>query len=697
MKLTIACKFFQKRSLISCATILLILLLAGIAGAATQINSCTVISSPGAYVLGQNIVNSANNPCIKINSSDVVFDGAGYTIDGIDSSNTFGVYVNNPYSGLSNVTVKNVTVTDWYEGIYYNNAPNGSVSNSIANSNLDWGIRISASSGTNLINNIANSNSNGIYLESSSNGLNDGNTANSNSNYGFYLTSSNGNVFNHNTANSNSNYGFQLSSSSGNVFNNNTVNSNSYMGMYLSSSSGNVFNNNTMNSSSYGVYVVYSNDNTLTNNTISLNNYGLTIYYSSNNKIFNNKFNNNNNVYGSPYYSNTWNTTKTSGENIIGGPYLGGNYWASPSGTGFSNICGDADSDGICDISYSIASGNIDPMPLSAVAQGTGLSVIESCSIISLPGNYLLNKSILNSGNNTCIRITSSDVVFDGAGYTIDGIDSSNTFGVYVNNPYSGLSNVTVKNVTVTDWYEGIYYNNAPNGSVSNSIANSNLDWGIRISSSSGTNLTNNIANSNSNGIYLESSSNGLNDGNTANSNSYGFYLTSSNGNVFNNNTANSNSNYGFQLSSSSGNVFNNNTMNSNYYGIYVYSSNDNTLTNNTLSLNSNYGLLDYYSSNNKIYNNKFNNNNNVYSNYGNIWNTTKTSGENIIGGPYLGGNYWANPSGTGFSETCIDADRDGLCDSSYNIASGNIDQLALKYINSTEGQPGTIPKSSDF
>jgi len=27
----------------------------------------------------------------------------------------------------------------------------------------------------------------------------------------------------------------------------------------------------------------------------------------------------------------------------------------------------------------------------------------------------------------------------------------------------------------------------------------------------------------------------------------------------------------------------------------------------------------------------------------------------NIIGGPNLGGNFWANPSGTGFSQTCID------------------------------------------
>ena len=35
---------------------------------------------------------------------------------------------------------------------------------------------------------------------------------------------------------------------------------------------------------------------------------------------------------------------------------------------------------------------------------------------------------------------------------------------------------------------------------------------------------------------------------------------------------------------------------------------------------------------------------------------------ENIIGGDYIGGNYWANTEGTSFSETCEDVDGDGFC-----------------------------------
>ena len=61
-------------------------------------------------------------------------------------------------------------------------------------------------------------------------------------------------------------------------------------------------------------------------------------------------------------------------------------------------------------------------------------------------------------------------------------------------------------------------------------------------------------------------------------------------------------------------------------------------------------------SSNNLLYNNYFNNTNNAYDNGVNIWNITKTPGTNIIGGPYLGGNYRSDYMG-------VDTDGDGLGD----------------------------------
>lgn len=125
--------------------------------------------------------------------------------------------------------------------------------------------------------------------------------------------------------------------------------------------------------------------------------------------------------------------------------------------------------------------------------------------------------------------------------------------------------------------------------------------------------------------------------------------------------------------------------------GIYLYYTNNNTLNGNTISNNSD-GISMPGSSNNLIYNNIFNNSNNVAysSSTSNIWNTSKTAGTNIIGGPYIGGNFWANPSGTGFSQTCLDNNNDGICDSPFTVIdSNNIDYLPLApYIMPPKGSP---------
>ncbi len=74
-----------------------------------------------------------------------------------------------------------------------------------------------------------------------------------------------------------------------------------------------------------------------------------------------------------------------------------------------------------------------------------------------------------------------------------------------------------------------------------------------------------------------------------------------------------------------------------------------------------------------------------------NIWNTTKTAGTNIIDGPNLGGNFWTNSLGTGYSDTCIDADGDYICDYYYNVIDNNIDYLPLKLSTNAIGGCGTL------
>ena len=83
----------------------------------------------------------------------------------------------------------------------------------------------------------------------------------------------------------------------------------------------------------------------------------------------------------------------------------------------------------------------------------------------------------------------------------------------------------------------------------------------------------------------------------------------------------------------------------------------------------------------NVAYNNRFMNQGEnvevVGSSTGNSFSVSRRTGPNIIGGPYIGGNYWAKPSGNGFSETHGDGDGDGFCDEAFAFA-GQVDALPI-------------------
>ena len=185
----------------------------------------------------------------------------------------------------------------------------------------------------------------------------------------------------------------------------------------------------------------------------------------------------------------------------------------------------------------------------------------------------------------------------------------------------------------------GIYVN-ADYCTISDNIASSNYD-GIWLSYSSDNNLTNNIANSNNNyGIYLDRSSNNNLTSNIASSNYYGICLRYSSNCTLKNNIATSYAGYyGIELWSSSNNTLMNNTASNNGYGIYLSSSSNNTLTNNIASSNY-YGMYLDYSSDNEIYHNNFIDNNKQARdrNGFNSWDK----------GTSVGGNYWSDHSCSG-------------------------------------------------
>nr|QNO56557.1 hypothetical protein IDNIJKHG_00015 [Methanosarcinales archaeon ANME-1 ERB7] len=122
--------------------------------------------------------------------------------------------------------------------------------------------------------------------------------------------------------------------------------------------------------------------------------------------------------------------------------------------------------------------------------------------------------------------------------------------------------------------------------------------------------------------------------------------------------------------------------------GIDIHFSNGGNIIGNTITNNNQSGIYLSGSNSNLIYNNYFNNTNNAYDNGNNRWNTTKTAGTNIIGGLYLGGNYWSNYTGK-------DQDGDGLGDTlTPHNSSGGI-QTGGDYLPLTLVGPDTTPPAS--
>ncbi|MUW14172.1 PKD domain-containing protein [Halorubrum sp. CBA1125] len=76
---------------------------------------------------------------------------------------------------------------------------------------------------------------------------------------------------------------------------------------------------------------------------------------------------------------------------------------------------------------------------------------IDSCTVLGESGRYRLNSS-LGAGGSGCIEITTSDVVFDGDGRTIT--DSNDA--VAIQNDTANLSNVTVRDLTISDADRGV-------------------------------------------------------------------------------------------------------------------------------------------------------------------------------------------------------------------------------------------------
>jgi len=331
----------------------------------TPVSDCMSIESSGYYYLTKDLsgVEETRDYCISIYANNVVLDGNGYGIIGFGQGG--GIYIDGSY----NVTIKNVKISGYGIGISFLRVSSSTIMNSsIVNSNV--GIEIGMSSFI-IISNVR---------------------VNNGQNNGIYIYKSNSNIITNVEVLNYEDSGVKLIESNNNTIVNITITNNKGAGVVLHDSNNNVIVNSILSNNGIGIdFSGSSKNNTIVSNIVSTNTWGVSFRdYSSNNLIYNNYFKNTINVFFEISRPNTWNIAKIKGENIIGGGYLGGNYWSSLGERGFSDTCSDRDNDGICDDPFVIDENNVDQYPLKPIQQTSTTTLIQTPTLTPLPISIII-------------------------------------------------------------------------------------------------------------------------------------------------------------------------------------------------------------------------------------------------------------------------------------------------------------------
>ncbi len=603
------------------------------------ITAPAVISSPGRYRLMNDLSNSTADTAIRITASDVFLNGDGHTLDGVLKINANGVLAGDGSGGRENITVTNLTVTGWgngmqiqgvteatlrndrmtgnQAGITLDGSPQGTVSNCTVIDNIPLedqgvffggnGIYITDSPGTCILDSTVSHNGWGEALPSVGG-------------FGVLSLNNTGLLISGCSIDENVNTGIWSQNSKdpmvmGSEFLHNGGNGGIFMTALATDPVINsTIADNSISESGYGIWLV-GNDHRVRNNTVSSCGFGILIENSRNATL-------------------TWNVMLNNTMNFGVDGLVTEQFYHQVDTTN-----------------------TVDGRPIYYLVNRSGVVVDSATRAGTVYGI-------------SCPDLTIRDLAI-----------GNNENGIFL----LQSARAVITNVTATGNSNGFAIQESDGARIETCTARANAVNGFLVQDSEGVRITGSGAAETlggldvGTGISVEKCQDILlSQVNASENNFAGIELKDTDRASLVDVTADANGAVGMILGGDSVQVTGCDIRDNQGPGI---------------------GMLD--SRNFTIWNNFFSNEVNVDLSQGSVtassWNTTKTAGTNIVGGPYLGGNYWASPDGTGFSQT--HADRgDGFCNTSYRIDTKNTDFLPLHLHESpVAGMSGWISSGSDY